>query len=72
MFDTPGVLQLAWLFGHEPALARVRRPDVQALRAAGMFDVLLGERAAERAGGGAGEEAVGMLRRGSGETDKSV
>ena len=37
--DTTGVLQIAWLLGSEPRLARVERPELEALRIAGMYDV---------------------------------
>ena len=37
--DTSGVLQVAWLLGSEPSLAKVEQPDLEALRVAGMYDV---------------------------------
>ena len=37
--DTSGVLQIAWLLGNEPRLATVQRPDLNALRVAGMYEV---------------------------------
>ena len=45
--DSAGVLQITWLLGREPHLADVARPELQALRAAGMFDVQMGVRDAE-------------------------
>lgn len=48
VFDSTGVLQLAWLFGDEPDLLRIRRPEVEALRGAGMFEVELTKRAHEK------------------------
>ena len=41
VFDSVGILQLAWLFGNEPQLASVDGPDVMTLRKAGMFDLRL-------------------------------
>lgn len=48
VFDSAGVLELTWLFGNEPALAKVRHPTLRALRAAGMYEVQLSERAQEK------------------------
>ena len=48
-FDNAGILQLVWLLGTEPHLADISRPDVSALRKAGMFEVRMSEKAARRA-----------------------
>ena len=48
-FDSAGILQLVWLLGAEPRLADIRKPDVGALRKAGMFGVRMSEKAAQRA-----------------------
>ena len=45
VFDSAGILQLTWLLGNEPRLARVGKPDVKSLRKAGMFDVQMSEMA---------------------------
>ena len=45
LFDNAGILQLTWLLGNEPHLASVPRPELLALRVAGMFDIHMGERA---------------------------
>ena len=37
--DTSGVLQVAWLLGSEPRLAKVEQPDIDVLRVAGMYDI---------------------------------
>ena len=37
--DTSGVLQVAWLLGNEPHLAKVEEPNLEALRVAGMYEV---------------------------------
>ena len=44
MIDSAGVLQIIWLLGREPHMAEVVHPKVQALRAAGMFDVQMARR----------------------------
>ena len=46
--DSVGMLQLTWLLGNEPHLRCVRRPESQALREAGMFEIEIGERLREK------------------------
>ena len=47
--DSGGVLQIAWLFGHEEPLAAVADPSSDALRRAGMFPVHMSEIAQRKA-----------------------
>lgn len=42
------MLELIWLLENEPHLSKVRNPEVQTLRAAGMFEVHMSERAEEK------------------------
>lgn len=46
--DSAGILQITWLLGNEEHLATVQVPEVETLRAAGMFEVEMsrGERGA--------------------------
>lgn len=46
--DSGGLLQFTWLLGHEPHLAQVDSPEVDNLRAAGMFDVQMIDRVRQR------------------------
>lgn len=48
IFDSAGILQLAWLLGHEPRLATVKEPRVNELRSAGMFEIHMGEVAEQK------------------------
>ncbi|GJE91559.1 hypothetical protein PsYK624_077090 [Phanerochaete sordida] len=41
--DSGGLLQYTWLLGNEPHLAHVDSPELDNLRAAGMFDVSMGD-----------------------------
>ncbi|EKM54969.1 uncharacterized protein PHACADRAFT_208510 [Phanerochaete carnosa HHB-10118-sp] len=49
--DSAGLLQITWLLGHEPHIAAVATPELEALRAAGMFELAteVGEVDQERA-----------------------
>ncbi|KAJ3556625.1 hypothetical protein NM688_g1922 [Phlebia brevispora] len=38
--DVSGLLPILWLLGNEPRIAAIERPDVDALRYAGMYEVL--------------------------------
>ena len=40
--ETPGILQLTWLFGPEPTISRVHVLETTLLRCAGMFNVDMG------------------------------
>ncbi|GJE84278.1 hypothetical protein PsYK624_003540 [Phanerochaete sordida] len=46
--DSGGLLQYTWLLGNEPHLAQVSSPELANLRAAGMFDVNIGDRVRRR------------------------
>ncbi|GJE91632.1 hypothetical protein PsYK624_077820 [Phanerochaete sordida] len=46
--DSGGLLQYTWLLGNEPHLAEVEHPELENLRAAGMFDVHVGDRLKRR------------------------
>lgn len=69
-----GILQTTWLLGHEPHLARVEVPDVQALRAAGMFEVHVRRPFAEKGDEEemVDDEADGKLGYGGGKQDSGV
>lgn len=45
---TGGVLQYSWLLGNEPHLVRVDSPELHELRAAGMFEVRMGDQLQKR------------------------
>ncbi|GJE88180.1 hypothetical protein PsYK624_042630 [Phanerochaete sordida] len=47
--DSAGILQITWLLGHEPHLAEVEKPELEALRAAGMFEAQMREHEREKA-----------------------
>ena len=61
-----GVLQITWLLGREPHLAKVAFPESQALRAAGMFEVQMSDRNEERMHLGSAS-----LRRCAGKTEST-
>lgn len=46
--DSGGLLQYTWLIGNEPHLANVESPELENLRAAGMFDVQISDRVRKR------------------------
>ena len=41
-------MQFTWLLGSEPRLAQVDNPRLENLRAAGMFDIQIGDRVRKR------------------------
>lgn len=48
VLENAGILQLTWLLGNEPHFSEVTNPQVIVLRAVGMFDVQMNERAEEK------------------------
>lgn len=44
LIQSAGVLQLTWLLGNEPHIAKVKEPELRSLRMAGMFDIQMSER----------------------------
>lgn len=56
-----GVLQLTWLLGNEPHIASVEKPELHALRAAGMFDVQLSEMSRPMFNGSGKDEQEALL-----------
>ena len=68
VLEDAGMLQLTWLLGNEHHLSKVENPDTQTLRAAGMFDVQMNERAEEKvlqALQSSDLEDIGVLLRGT-------
>ena len=45
---TPGILQITWLLGNDDHFIGIQKPELQALRKAGMFDVELCEMVQEK------------------------